>query len=101
MRVTHHEDVDNTIEEWQRKGWRLHTIRLQTVRQPSTITGCLKRANDAKNSPSARALMTVYLTRKELEALSAKNLNEETETVRKKHPRHVEYLLGMSWVIDI
>jgi len=45
--------------------------------------------------------MTVYLTRKELEALSAKNLNEETETVRKKHPRHVEYLLGMSWVIDI
>jgi hypothetical protein len=39
--------------------------------------------------------MTVYLTRKELEALSAKNLNEETETVRKKHPRHVEFLLGM------
>jgi len=39
--------------------------------------------------------MTVYLTRKELEALSAKNLNEETEADRKKHPRHVEFLLGM------
>jgi hypothetical protein len=70
-------------------------IKLQAVRQPSTITRCLKRASDAKNSPSARALMTVYLTRKELEALSAKNLNEETGAVRKKHPRHVEFLLGM------
>jgi hypothetical protein len=27
VEVEHHKDVGRTIEEWQRKGWRLHTYQ--------------------------------------------------------------------------
>jgi len=27
VQVGHHKDVGNTIEEWQKKGWRLHAYQ--------------------------------------------------------------------------
>ena len=27
VEVKHHKDVSKTIEEWQKKGWRLHTYQ--------------------------------------------------------------------------
>ncbi len=27
MEVKHHKDVGNTIKEWQKNGWRLHTYQ--------------------------------------------------------------------------
>jgi len=27
VEVKHHKDVGKTIEEWQKKGWRLHTYQ--------------------------------------------------------------------------
>ena len=28
VEVKHHKDVGKTIEEWQKKGWRLHTYQI-------------------------------------------------------------------------
>ena len=28
VEVKHHKDVGKTIEEWQNKGWRLHTYQM-------------------------------------------------------------------------
>lgn len=27
VQVSHHKDIGKTIQEWQRKGWRLHTYQ--------------------------------------------------------------------------
>jgi len=29
VQVGHHKNIGKTIEEWQRKGWRLHTYQAQ------------------------------------------------------------------------
>jgi len=29
VRVDHHEDVGKAIDEWENKGWRLHTYQVQ------------------------------------------------------------------------
>jgi hypothetical protein len=35
VQVSHHKDIGKTIEEWQRKGWRLHTY--QATGSPTAV----------------------------------------------------------------
>jgi len=32
VQVGHHKDIGKTIEEWQKKGWRLHTYQATRAR---------------------------------------------------------------------
>jgi hypothetical protein len=32
VQVNHHKDIGKTIEEWQKKGWRLHTYQATEYR---------------------------------------------------------------------
>jgi len=33
VQISHHKDIGKTIEEWQKKGWRLHTYTCAVFRE--------------------------------------------------------------------
>ena len=55
MQLSHHKDIGKTIEEWQRKGWHLHTYQAQG--SPAIVNHYLlfERESKGKIPQSAQA----------------------------------------------
>ena len=55
--VGHHRNIGKTIDEWQNKGWRLHTYACAQAGVGKTINHYLlfEREDDRKMPPSANA----------------------------------------------
>jgi hypothetical protein len=58
VQVGHHKDIGRTIEEWQKKGWRLNTY--EAVGTPTMVNHYLlfERENDKKMPSSEAAAAT-------------------------------------------
>jgi len=60
VQVKHHNDVGETIEEWQKKGWRLHTYQTAGMGAGPMAYNVyhyllFERENDKKTPSSAEA----------------------------------------------
>jgi hypothetical protein len=57
VEVNHHKDVSKTIEEWQKKGWRLHTYACAQVGVGKVVSHYLlfERENGKQMPLSAKA----------------------------------------------
>ena len=54
VQVNHHRNIGNTVEEWERKGWHLHTYSCAQLRG-SEINHYLLFEKETELPPSVRA----------------------------------------------